>query len=74
MVVFHFTPGTLDVSPMCQPLIESCLGTLKTELVYETNFPTREAEKRELFAYIEGYSNRQWLHSALGYIMPERAE
>jgi hypothetical protein len=46
----------------------------KAELVYMTGFPTREAAKKELFAYIEGYCNRQWLHSAVGYIMPERAE
>ncbi len=39
-----------------------------------TRFPTREAAKRELFAYIEGYYNRQRLHSALGYITPEQAE
>jgi putative transposase len=47
---------------------------LKTELVYKTGFSTRKAAKRELFAYIEGYCNRQWLHSAVGTIMPERAE
>jgi hypothetical protein len=29
---------------------------------------------RNLFAYIEGYYNRQRLHSALGYITPEQAE
>ena len=54
--------------------IESCFGTLKTELVHQTSFPTREAAKRELFAYIEGYYNRQRIHSALGYITPEQAE
>ena len=58
-----------DNAPM-----ESCFGTLKTELVHQTSFPTREAAKRELFAYIEGYYNRQRLHSALGYITPEQAE
>ncbi|MGB8900372.1 MAG: IS3 family transposase, partial [Methylocella sp.] len=47
---------------------------LKTELVHQTSFPTREAAKRELFAYIEGYYNRQRIHSALGYITPEQAE
>ena len=35
---------------------------------------TRDAAKRDLFAYIEGYYNRQRLHSALGYITPEQAE
>ena len=30
--------------------------------------------RHDLFAYIEGYYNRQRLHSALGYITPEQAE
>ena len=30
--------------------------------------------RRDLFAYVEGYSNRQHIHSALGYITPEQAE
>ena len=54
--------------------IESFFGSLKAELVHEQHYPTREAAKRDLFAYIEGYYNRQRLHSALGYITPEQAE
>ena len=30
--------------------------------------------RRNLFAYIEGYYNRQRIHSALGYLTPEQAE
>jgi len=37
-------------------------------------FPDRDAARRDLFAYIEGYYNRQWIHSAIGYITPEQAE
>jgi putative transposase len=55
-------------------LMESCLGTLKTELVHEACYSTRDAARHDLFAYIEGYYNRQRLHSALGYITPEQAE
>ena len=54
--------------------MESCFGTLKTELVHQTSYPTREAAKRDLFAYIEGYYNRQRLHSAPDNITPEQAE
>ena len=54
--------------------MESCFGTLKTELVHQTDYPTREAAKQDLFAYIEGYYNRQRIHSAIGYITPEQAE
>jgi putative transposase len=58
-----------DNAPM-----ESFFGTAKSELVHHQRYPTREAAKRDLFAYIEAYYNRQRLHSALGYITPEQAE
>ncbi len=58
-----------DNAPM-----ESWFHTLKTELVHHAAYATREAAKRDLFAYIEGYYNRQRLHSALGYVTPEQAE
>lgn len=58
-----------DNAPM-----ESFFHTLKTELVHHAAYPTREAAKRDLFAYIEGYYNRQRLHSALAYLTPEQAE
>jgi transposase InsO family protein len=58
-----------DNAPM-----ESCLGTIKTELVHEACYSTRDAARHNLFAYIEGYYNRQRLHSALGYITPDEAE
>jgi transposase InsO family protein len=58
-----------DNAPM-----ESFFHTLKTELVHHAAYATREAAKRDLFAYIEGYYNRQRLHSALGYLTPEQAE
>jgi transposase InsO family protein len=58
-----------DNAPM-----ESWFHTLKTELVHHTIYATYEAAKRDLFAYIETYYNRQRLHSALGYRTPEQAE
>jgi putative transposase len=58
-----------DNAPM-----ESCFGTLKIELVHQACYLTRDAARHDLFAYIEGYYNRQRLHSALGYITPEQAE
>ena len=53
--------------------MESCFGTVKTELVHQHQacYKTRDAARHDLFAYIEGYYNRQRLHSALGYITPE---
>jgi putative transposase len=58
-----------DNAPM-----ESFFGTLKTELVHQREYPDRDAARRDLFAYIEGYYNRQRIHSAIGYIAPEQAE
>jgi transposase InsO family protein len=58
-----------DNAPM-----ESWFHTLKTELVHHAHYVTREAARRDLFAYIEGYYNRQRRHSALGYRTPEQAE
>ena len=54
--------------------MESYFGTMKTGLVHQVRYPTRDAALRDLFAYIEGYYNRQRLHSAIGYITPEQAE
>lgn len=58
-----------DNAPM-----ESWFHTLKTELVHHTRYASRDEARRDLFAYIESYYNRQRLHSALGYRTPEQAE
>lgn len=54
--------------------MESFFHTLKTELVYLTNFETKQAAKTDLFEYIEGFYNRKRLHSTLGYVSPESFE
>jgi putative transposase len=58
----------LDNAPM-----ESFFGSLKTELVHRTAFPTREAARRAVFEYVEGFYNRRRRHSALGFLTPARA-
>ncbi len=58
----------LDNAPM-----ESFFGSLKTELVHRTAFPTREAARRALFEYAESFYNRRRRHSALGFLTPARA-
>jgi transposase InsO family protein len=59
----------LDNAPM-----ESFFHTLKTELVHHRTYATRDDAKRDLFAYVEGFYNRQRLHSALDYRTPDQAE
>jgi putative transposase len=58
-----------DNAPM-----ESFFHTLKVELVHQRRWATRDEARRDLFAYVEGYYNRQRIHSAWGYITPEQAE
>ena len=58
-----------DNAPM-----ESFFHSLKVELVHQRSWTTREEARRDLFGYIEGYYNRQRIHSALGYLTPEQAE
>ncbi len=58
-----------DNAPM-----ESFFHTLKVELVHQRRRATRDEARRDLFAYVEGYYNRQRIHSALGYLTPEQAE
>jgi transposase InsO family protein len=61
--------NALDNAPM-----ESFFHTLKTELVHHRIYATREEAKRDLFAYVEGWYNRQRLHSSLDYRTPVEAE
>lgn len=54
-----------DNAPM-----ESCIGTLKTELVYHCHYATRTQAKTNIFEYIEVFYNRFRRHSALDYQCP----
>jgi hypothetical protein len=59
----------LDNAPM-----ESFFGSLKAELVHRTAFPTREAARRALFEYVEGFYNRRRRHSGVGFLTPAQAD
>ena len=52
---------------------ESFFATLKTECASRP-FVTRAEARTAVFEYIEGFYNRQRLHSALGYLSPEQFE
>ena len=58
-----------DNAPM-----ESFFGSMKTELDGGSGYQTRQAARRELFHFIEGFYNRQRLHSAIGYMTPIQKE
>lgn len=53
---------------------ESFFHTLKTELVYRTNFKTREEAKQTIFEWIECWYNAERRHSALEYMAPNEYE
>ena len=50
--------------------MESCWGSLKTELVHHCRFATREQAKREITAYIEIFYNRIRKQARLGHLSP----
>lgn len=51
-------------------MAESFNGALKNEWVNRMVFATRDKARREIVKYIEGFYNRQRLHSGLGYKTP----
>jgi putative transposase len=55
-------------------MMESFWATLKTELIYQQNYATREEARQSIFEYIEVFYNRKRLHSSLGYQSPEAFE
>lgn len=54
--------------------MESFFHTLKTELVYQNKYSSREEAKRSIFDFIEVFYNRERAHSFLGYLSPEEYE
>lgn len=58
-----------DNAPM-----ESFFATLKTELIHDERFVTREDAQAMIFEYIEMFYNRERRHSSLGYESPANFE
>ncbi len=54
--------------------MESFFHTLKTELVHHRTYATHDQARRDLFAYVEGFYNREGLHSGLGNRTPAEVE
>jgi putative transposase len=53
---------------------ESFFATLKTELVTDANWKTREEARRAVVEFIEVWYNRQRRHQTLGYLTPAEYE
>jgi len=55
-------------------VVESFFASLKTELVDGMNWETRSEARSAMVAWIEGWYNRERLHSTLGYMSPVEFE
>jgi transposase InsO family protein len=55
-------------------VVESFFSTLKSELVEDAKWATREEARLALFEWIEVWYNRQRRHSSLGYMSPMQYE
>ena len=50
--------------------VESFFGTLKTELVHQRRYRTREEAAHEIAEYIDLFYNRERRQARLGYLSP----
>lgn len=55
-------------------IAETFFHTLKTELVYDYKYKSREEAKNSIFNYIETYYNQIRMHSSIGYLTPMEYE
>jgi transposase InsO family protein len=71
----HIIPSMGRVGdPWDNALMESAIGTIKTELVSRHVFRTRDQARLAIFDYIEAFYNPIRAHSALGYLSPDEYE
>jgi transposase InsO family protein len=54
--------------------MESFFKTLKVERVYQLRYDTRADARLDIVDWIEGFYNRQRMHSSIGYQTPVDAE
>ncbi len=53
---------------------ESFFKIIKSELIYDCKYSTREEARNSIFEYIEAFYNSQRLHSSIGYLSPMQFE
>jgi len=54
--------------------MESFFKTLKVELVHQQRYESRAQARTDIVTWIEGFYNRQRIHSSIGYETPIDAE
>ena len=55
-------------------MAESFFGSLKTEMVFLSNYRTRDEARLDIIDYIEMFYNSKRRHSHLGYLSPKEYE
>lgn len=55
-------------------IAEAFFSILKTELVYDYKYKTRQEARNSVFKYIETYYNQLRIHSSIGYLSPMEFE
>jgi len=55
-------------------ITESFFATLKTELIHDEHYRTRNQARRSIFKYIEIFYNRSRIHSSIGGVSPDQFE
>ncbi len=53
---------------------EKFFATLKKELVYLSEYKSKEDAKNDIFEFIEVWYNRKRIHSSIGYMTPTQFE
>jgi putative transposase len=76
LLAAHGMASSMSRSGDCwdNAVVESFFATLKTELVNDADWHTRDEARAALFEYIEIWYNRQRRHSSLGYLSPVQYE
>lgn len=76
LLAAHGMIGSMSRKGDCwdNAVVESFFATLEHELIADADFPSREAARRTIFAFIEVWYNRERQHSSLGYVSPAEYE
>jgi len=69
MVSMSRRANAWDNAPM-----ESFFKTLKVERIYQTRYETRAQARLDIVDWIEGYYNRQRMHTSIDYRTPVEYE
>ena len=68
--VGHHEPTSRKANAWDNAPMESFFRTLKVERIYHIRYDTRAQARLDNVDWIEGWNNRQHLHSANGFLAP----